>query len=99
MIQTIITAAILYIATAVDLLVILLIFFARAQTKKEYRNIYIGQYVGSVTLIVVSLFFAFVLNYVPEKWILGLLGLIPIYLGLKVAIFDDCEGEKERNKN
>ena len=50
MIQTIITAAILYIATAVDLLVILLIFFARAQTKKEYRNIYIGQYVGSVRI-------------------------------------------------
>ena len=97
MIQTIITAAILYIATAVDLLVILLIF--REHRQKEYRNIYIGQYVGSVTLIVVSLFFAFVLNYVPEKWILGLLGLIPIYLGLKVAIFDDCEGEKERNKN
>ena len=93
MIQTIITAAILYIATAVDLLVILLIF-SREHRQKEYRNIYIGQYVGSVTLIVVSLFFAFVLNYVPEKWILGLLGLIPIYLGLKVAIFDDCEGEK-----
>ncbi|MDU1641749.1 MAG: cadmium resistance transporter, partial [Staphylococcus epidermidis] len=67
--QTIVTAAILYIATAVDLLVILLIFFAKAKTKKEYRDIYIGQYVGSVTLIVVSLFFAFVLNYVPEKWI------------------------------
>ena len=98
MIQTIITAAILYIATAVDLLVILLIFFARAHTKKEYRNIYIGQYVGSVTLIVVSLFFAFVLNYVPEKWILGLLGLIPIYLGIKVAIYDDCEGEKRAKK-
>ena len=67
MIQTIVTAAILYIATAVDLLVILLIFFAKAKTKKEYRDIYIGQYVGSVTLIVVSLFFAFVLNYVPEN--------------------------------
>ena len=98
MIQTIVTAAILYIATAVDLLVILLIFFARAKTRKEYRDIYIGQYVGSVTLIVVSLFFAFVLNYVPEKWILGLLGLIPIYLGLKVAIYDDCEGEKRAKK-
>ena len=98
MIQTIITAAILYIATAVDLLVILLIFFARAQTKKEYRNIYIGQYVGSVTLIVVSLFFAFVLNYVPEKWILGLLGLIPIYLGIKVAIYGDSDGEERAKK-
>lgn len=98
MIQTIITAAILYIATAVDLLVILLIFFARAHTKKEYRNIYIGQYVGSVTLIVISLFFAFVLNYVPEKWILGLLGLIPIYLGIKVAIYGDSDGEERAKK-
>lgn len=38
------------------------------------------------------------LNYVPEKWILGLLGLIPIYLGIKVAIYDDCEGEKRAKK-
>ena len=94
MFSTVITAAVLYIATAVDLLVILLIFFARANTRKEYRDIYIGQYLGSVILILVSLFLAFVLNYVPEKWVLGLLGLIPIYLGIKVAIYDDCEGEK-----
>ncbi len=90
-----------FIATAVDLLVILLIFFARAKTRKEYRNIYVGQYLGSIILILVSLFLAFVLNYVPEKWILGLLGLIPIYLGIKVAIYDDCEGrelKKELNK-
>ena len=98
MIQTIVTAAILYIVTALDLLVILLMFFARAKTRKEYRDIYIGQYVGSVTLIVISLFFAFVLNYVPEKWILGLLGLIPIYLGIKVAIYGDSEGEERAKK-
>ncbi|OTP54400.1 hypothetical protein BER47_002595 [Staphylococcus aureus] len=90
--------AVLYIATAVDLLVILLIFFARAKTRKEYRDIYVGQYLGSIILILVSLFLAFVLNYVPEKWILGLLGLIPIYLGIKVAIYDDCEGEKRAKK-
>lgn len=98
MIQTIVTAAILYIATALDLLVILLMFFARANTRKEYRDIYIGQYVGSVALIVISLFFAFVLNYVPEKWILGLLGLIPIYLGIKVAIYGDSDGEERAKK-
>ncbi|HLR18322.1 MAG TPA: CadD family cadmium resistance transporter [Staphylococcus sp.] len=98
MIQTILTATVLYIATAVDLLVILLIFFARATTKNEYRDIYIGQYLGSGILILASLFFAFVLNYVPEKWMLGLLGLIPIYLGIKIAIFDDCEGEKRAKK-
>jgi len=94
MLQTIITAIILYTATAVDLLIILLIFFARANTKKEYRDIYIGQYLGSLALILISLFLAFVLNYVPEKWILGLLGLIPIYLGIHVAISGDYEGEE-----
>ncbi|MDN6260285.1 MAG: CadD family cadmium resistance transporter [Staphylococcus simulans] len=93
MIQTALTAVILYIATALDLLVILLIYFARAQTKREYRDIYIGQFLGSGALIVISLFFAFVLHYVPEKWMLGLLGIIPLYLGIKVALFDDCEGE------
>ena len=35
MFQTIVTAAILYIATALDLLVILLMFFARAKTRKN----------------------------------------------------------------
>ncbi|MBM2658088.1 cadmium transporter [Staphylococcus pseudoxylosus] len=98
MLQTIMTAIILYTATAVDLLVILLIFFARANTKKEYRDIYIGQYVGSLALILISLFLAFVLNYVPEKWILGLLGIIPIYLGVRVAISGDCEGEERAKR-
>lgn len=98
MLQTIMTAIILYTATAVDLLVILLIFFARANTKKEYRDIYIGQYVGSLALILISLFLAFVLNYVPEKWISGLLGIIPIYLGVRVAISGDCEGEERAKR-
>lgn len=99
MIQTVVTAAILYIATAFDLLVILLIFFARAKTKKEYRDIYIGQYLGSIILILVSLFLAFVLNYVSEKCILGLLGLIPIYLGIKVAIYVIVKEKRELKKN
>ena len=59
MFSTVITAAVLYIATAVDLLVILLIFFARANTRKEYRDIYIGQYLGSVILILVSFISSF----------------------------------------
>jgi|TARA_B100001105_G_C22346448_1_gene423710 cadmium resistance transport/sequestration family protein len=94
MIQIIGTAVILYIATAVDLLVLLLIFFARANTRRQYRDIYIGQYLGSLTLIAVSLFLAYVLNFVPERWMLGLLGLIPIYLGLKVAIAGDNDEEE-----
>ncbi|WP_281975087.1 CadD family cadmium resistance transporter [Halobacillus litoralis] len=94
MFQTIVTSAVLYLATAVDLIVILLIFFARAESQKQVRDIYIGQYLGSLILIGMSLFLAYVLNFVPEKWILGLLGLIPIYFGLKVAISGDSDEEE-----
>ena len=41
MIQTIVTRYSLY-CDRLDLLVILLMFFARAKTRKEYRDIYIG---------------------------------------------------------
>ncbi|GAB4074739.1 cadmium resistance transporter CadD [Barrientosiimonas marina] len=97
MFQVIIAAIIIYTATASDLLVILLLFFAQAHTKKQYRDIYIGQFIGSVTLIAISLFLAYVLNFIPEKWLLGLLGLVPLYFGLRIAIFgDDDEEEVEK---
>ena len=93
MIQNIVTSIILYSGTAVDLLIILLLFFAKRKSRKDIINIYLGQFLGSVSLILLSLLFAFVLNYIPSKEILGLLGLIPIFLGLKVLLLGDSDGE------
>ena len=93
MIQNIVTSIILYSGTAVDLLIILMLFFARRKSRKDIINIYLGQFLGSFSLIFLSLLFAFVLNYIPSKEILGLLGLIPIFLGLKVLLLGDSDGE------
>ena len=93
MIQNIVTSIILYSGTAVDLLIILMLFFAKRKSRKDIINIYLGQFLGSVSLIFLSLLFAFVLNYIPSKEILGLLGLIPIFLGLKVLLLGDSDGE------
>ena len=93
MIQNIVTSIILYSGTAVDLLIILMLFFAKRKSRKDIINIYLGQFLGSVSLIFLSLLFAFVLNYIPSKEILGLLGLIPIFLGLKVFLLGDSDGE------
>ena len=93
MIQNVITSIILYSGTAVDLLIILMLFFAKRKSRKDIINIYLGQFLGSVSLIFLSLLFAFVLNYIPSKEILGLLGLIPIFLGLKVLLLGDSDGE------
>ena len=93
MIQNVITSIILYSGTAVDLLIILMLFFAKRKSRKDIINIYLGQFLGSVSLIFLSLLFAFVLNYIPSKEILGLLGLIPIFLGLKVLLLGESDGE------
>ena len=93
MVQNVVTSIILYSGTAVDLLIILMLFFAKRKSRKDIINIYLGQFLGSVSLIFLSLLFAFVLNYIPSKAILGLLGLIPIFLGLKVLLLGDSDGE------
>ena len=93
MIHNVVTSIILYSGTAVDLLIILMLFFAKRKSRKDIINIYLGQFLGSVSLILLSLLFAFVLHYIPSKEILGLLGLIPIFLGLKVLFLGDSDGE------
>ena len=93
MVQNVVTSIILYSGTAVDLLIILMLFFAKRKSRKDIINIYLGQFLGSVSLILLSLLFAFVLDYIPSKEILGLLGLIPIFLGLKVLLLGDSDGE------
>ena len=93
MIQNVVTSIILYSGTALDLLIILMLFFAKRKSRKDIINIYLGQFLGSVSLILLSLLFAFVLDYIPSKEILGLLGLIPIFLGLKVLLLGDSDGE------
>ena len=93
MAQNVVTSIILYSGTAVDLLIILMLFFAKRKSRKDIINIYLGQFLGSVSLILLSLLFAFVLHYIPNKEILGLLGLIPIFLGLKVLFLGDSDGE------
>lgn len=95
MLQTIFSAIAVYISTSIDYLFILLIIFSQSQTKRGLRQIYLGQYLGTGILVAVSLFAAYVLNFIPQDWIVGLLGLIPIYLGIRVAMGTEEEAEEE----
>ncbi len=49
-------------------------------------------------MILVSLFFAVILHYVPDKRLLGFLGIIPVFLGIKALILGDSDGEKMANE-
>lgn len=93
--QTIISAIGVYISTSIDYLIILIILFAQLSRNKQKWHIYAGQYLGTGLLIGVSLVAAYIVNFVPEAWMVGLLGLIPIYLGIRFAIVGEDEEEEE----
>ncbi|SFC02888.1 cadmium resistance transporter (or sequestration) family protein [Alkalibacterium subtropicum] len=95
MLQSIFSAIAVYISTSIDYLFILLIIFSQSHTRKGMRHIIWGQYLGTSVLVAVSLFAAYVLNFIPQDWIIGLLGLIPIYLGIRVAVGGEEEEEEE----
>lgn len=93
--QTIIYAIGVYISTSIDYLIVLIILFAQLSQNKQKWHIYAGQYLGTGLLVGASLVAAYVVNFVPEAWMVGLLGLIPIYLGIRFAIVGEGEEEEE----
>lgn len=95
MLQTILTALGVYISTSIDYLFILLILFTQLNKPSQKAHIYAGQYLGTGLLVVISLFAAFVVSFIPEEWMIGLLGFIPIFLGIRFAIVGEEEAEEE----
>ena len=94
MTQTILSAIAVYISTSIDYLFILMIIFSQSYTRKGLFQIYGGQYIGTGILVVASLFAAYVLNFIPQDWLIGLLGLIPIFLGVRIALLKESEEEE-----
>jgi len=94
LLTTIVSAIVSYIATSIDYIVILVVLFAQVKNRKGgVRDIVLGQYLGFTVLIIISLLASFGIAFIPQQWI-GLLGLIPIFIGLKV-LFEKDEGDEE----
>jgi cadmium resistance transport/sequestration family protein len=72
-----------FASTNVDDIFILILFFGN----KKYKplEIYLGQYLGVGILVCISLVGVFIGNFFDARFV-GLLGLFPIYLGLKQII-------------
>ena len=70
-----------FVATNIDDLLILLLFFSQVNVNFRRRHIVIGQYLGFAVIIIASLPGFFGGLVVPQKFI-GLLGLLPIAIGL-----------------
>ncbi|MCT1577846.1 CadD family cadmium resistance transporter [Oceanobacillus kimchii] len=95
MVTTIVSAIVSYIATSIDYIVILVVLFAQSERRKRaVRDIFLGQYLGFTILIAISLLAAFGLTLIPQHWI-GLLGLVPIFIGLNVLFEKEDDDDQE----
>lgn len=92
---TVITTGITsFAATNIDDIVMLTLFYTQADATFRKRHIVAGQYLGFTALIITSLPGFFGGLIVPRPWI-GLLGLLPIAIGIKqlVSWQDDADAE------
>jgi len=83
MLPTVSRALVAFVATNIDDIVILTLFFAQKQLKRWH--IVAGQYLGLAGLISISLIGFFARLVIPKTWI-GLLGLAPMAIGIKKLI-------------
>lgn len=91
----IITTIVLFAATNVDDIFLLLTWFSQRDSMLKNSHIIIGQYLGFIALLILSMIGALGALIIPEEWI-GLLGLVPVYLGVKALIEQFRERKEEQ---
>jgi cadmium resistance protein CadD (predicted permease) len=81
--EIILASIIAFASTNIDDIFILTLFFGDKRYKKS--DIYIGQYLGIILLIGLSVAGSYLGRFIDSKFI-GLLGLFPIYLALRQIV-------------
>lgn len=96
--EIVFTSIIAFASTNIDDLFILTLFLGDSRYQRS--DVYLGQYLGMIVLIAVSVTGSLAGNFVDPRYV-GLLGLFPIYLGLKQFIGlmkRRSEGETQQEK-
>jgi len=94
LIITVITAFISFASTNIDDIFVLMLFFSQVNNAMKKWHIIIGQYLGIGALITISIIGALGISVIPQEYV-GLLGMVPIYLGIKEYV----DHKKESTNN
>ncbi|MBD1843472.1 cadmium resistance transporter [Cyanobacteria bacterium FACHB-63] len=87
-----------FTATNLDDIVILMLFFAQVNSLFRRRHIVAGQYLGFGALVLATLPSFFGSALLPRPWI-GLLGLVPIAIGVVRLINPDSDESDDESSN
>ncbi|WP_414752618.1 cadmium resistance transporter [Anabaena sp. CCY 9910] len=85
-----------FVATNLDDIVVLSLFFSQINACFRRRHIFIGQYLGFSALVVASLPSFFGRLIIPASWI-GLLGVVPIIIGINRLLNQETSDTEDLN--
>lgn len=97
LLTTITTGITAFTATNLDDLVILTLLFSQVDANFRRRHIVIGQYLGFCTLVIASLVGFLGGLVLPSNWI-GLLGLVPITIGLNRLLNPENDSDSDETQ-
>jgi cadmium resistance protein CadD (predicted permease) len=90
------TGAVSFAATNIDDIFVLALFFGQTGRRGlRHWHVVAGQYIGFAALVAISLVGYFARFIVPAPWI-GILGLLPIALGVRALVRGQQAGEENR---
>jgi cadmium resistance protein CadD (predicted permease) len=82
MIETVVTSILAFVSTNIDDMFILMMLFTQQSASFRKNHVIVGQFIGIIALIALSISGMLIGILFSPKY-LGLLGIFPIYLGLK----------------
>ncbi|WNZ27008.1 transporter [Leptolyngbya sp. NK1-12] len=85
-----------FIATNLDDIIILLLLFSQVNRGFQRRHVVMGQYLGFTSLVLMSMPGFLGGQLLPQTWI-GMLGIVPIAIGVNRLLSRDQEEESEQN--
>jgi cadmium resistance transport/sequestration family protein len=97
-ITTITEGIVAFTATNLDDIIIIMLFFSQINNQFRRRHIFVGQYLGFFAIIIASLPGFFGSLVIPRAWI-GLLGILPIAIGIKQLWHRETENPEIQTVN
>lgn len=91
------TSVAAFISTNLDDILMLTLFFAQAKGRKGALKVVAGQYIGMGCLAALSILGALGTQLVPQRYA-GLLGFVPLCLGIKAWMDYRSQGNKSRQE-
>lgn len=98
MLQVILSTIAIFIGSSIEEIPVFVLLFSRAKNNSDKNFVSIGIIVANIIIISASIALAILVGSIPNEKIIGIIGIIPLAIGIAVASGFEGKEEKKLNK-